>query len=116
MDQTARKSCSDPGEKKALVKSGLDFSLPTTLRARSPGEWLKGLQKTTTGLESRPAAESTQDVLASECLEQLLTEPDLPPPRLPRWPWVWPAFLFKPGLNPNIIYFFSSWSEMSLRK
>lgn len=35
MDKTERKPASDPGEKKALVKSGLDSS-PHHLRAREP--------------------------------------------------------------------------------
>lgn len=50
MEKAERKSSSDPGEKKVLVNSGLDYSLLTTLGAGSPGKRGKefGLAETAT--------------------------------------------------------------------
>ena len=43
MDKTERKSSSDPGEEKALVNSGLDYSPLTTLGGREPREKVEGV-------------------------------------------------------------------------
>lgn len=105
MGKTNRKSSSDPRDKKALVKSGLDSS-PLASLGQGGQEKLEGvgIGIGLAGTLSRPEAlgcSLTAYQRRVPSAEQLLLA-ELHPHQ------VWPAFLSEPRLNPTLgINFFS---------